>query len=189
MIRYQTQALSVEQRIQQYKKRIDEMPLKVAKVELSRAIAELEKQVPHQKLNVHSRESDSQCSCWLSLQLETPARVEQDIVFRTHGHIDHEKGKLTKVFVRRWPQSGLNPEFFAAWCVDCGFLYKADPFTANHFRININHVCPKDALVQSVIKELKRSIIKPGTKPVVAGATSWNAAINKAILVIQEKAD
>lgn len=188
MIRYQTHALTIEKRIAHVNRSIEKTPLKVGKAALAGHLRELEEELPQQNLNVHTRIIDSQCSCWLSLELTTPARVELDIVFRTKGHIDHKNGELTKVFVRRWPQSGLNPEFFAAWCVDCGYLHVVDPAAAKKMRVKIDHVCPKDALVEAVLKQLNKSIIKPNTKPIVAGSDSWNAAIRKAILVIQEAA-
>lgn len=188
MIRYQSDALSVDLRIKKLKKRIDENPLKVAKVAMAQSIRELENQLPRRKLNIHSRVSATECSCWVSLELINLRRGDEDLIFRTKGHIDHERGELTKVFVRRWPKIGVGNDFYAAWCIDCGYLGEVSELSATSRRMKIDHVCPKTALIESVVKELKRSIIKPNTKPVVAGAASWNAAINKAILVIQEKA-
>jgi hypothetical protein len=190
MNRYKEEFLDIDRSIRIRRDKIAKTDFNVAKLGHSQFIRSLEDAKETQKFNIHTRISKTLCSCSLSLDLndKDSESADNDLVFRTLGHVDHSSGALTKVFVRKWPATGLNDDIYSLWCVHCGYLREIKRSSVRKRNFKIDHLCPKDALVQAVIKELKRSIIKSGTRPVVAGASSWNAAINKAILVIQEKA-
>jgi hypothetical protein len=108
----------------------------------------------------------------------------QELVFRSVGHIDHTRGELTKTFVRKWPATGLNTDFYCWWCVECGYLGEVKLGKSGEPNEPLNHECPSDRLRRQMRVALKKNLVKPGTKPVVAGVGSWNAAISKAISLL-----
>ena len=71
-----------------------------------------------QKISLHRYLTGGHCSCGLSVEVEDdePFSITQERVFRARGHVDHVKGDLTKLFVRKWPAINNDGEFFC-WCL------------------------------------------------------------------------
>ena len=139
-----------------------------------------------QKYNVHRQIGWAECSCGLQVESETDEKLDtvSERLFRAGGHVDHARAELTSFFVRKWRPVGLNDGFHCWWCTECGYIGEAKVSDKGKPESAPEHECPSVKLKRELLAELKRCLIKPGTKPVVSGAESWNAAINKAIELV-----
>ncbi len=185
MTKYSTWVLNSEESI----KRCDELLasptlLNVAKVATNQSKLQLVDGQLSRRNNIHRFIWGGHCSCGLSVSKPDESLDVQEHVFRSQGHIDHTRGALTKTFVRKWPAIGLTSEFYCWWCVECGYLGEVKPGKSGKPKEQLNHECPSDRLRRQLRVALKKNLVKPGTKPVVAGADSWNAAISKAISLL-----
>lgn len=189
MTSYSLAMLKPDDAIKLIKKRIDTSESSnVVKWSLAISVAAIEDAKKCQKLNIHRRVHDFVCSCALALQSrgEDDESMSFEQLFRSSGHIDHTTGQLTKAFVRKWPEAGLNSAFFCWWCVECGYLGEAKLNQNGKPIEDLGHECPSHRIRRELITELERCIVKPNTKPVVAGINSWNSAIAKAIGLARE---
>lgn len=186
MIRYSLRVLDVDGAIPIIMQRIAkaETP-NVVKTGFSQVIGSLKDAKYCQKKNIHRQIGWAECSC--GVMVETHDGDTFDVVserlFRTLGHVDHAEAKLTKLFVRKWAARSTDGDFFCWWCIECGYLGKARIRPSGSVATTPlpDHECPREQLKRELLAQLTRCVVKPGTKPVVAGVGSWNAAIQKAI--------
>lgn len=186
MIRYSLRVLDVDGAIPIIMQRIakPETP-NVVKLGFSQVIGSLKDAKECQKKNIHRQIGSAECSC--GIKVETHDGDTFDVVserlFRTLGHIDHAEAKLTKLFVRKWASRSTDGDFFCWWCIECGYLGKVAIRPSGRLATTPlpDHECPRERLKRELLAQLTKCVVKPGTKPVVAGVGSWNAAIQKAI--------
>lgn len=189
MIRYSLRVLDVDGAIPIIMERIakPETP-NVVKTGFSQVIGSLKDAKDCQKKNLHRQIGWAECSC--GLMVDTYDGDTFDVVserlYRTLGHVDHAEAKLTKLFVRKWAARSTDGSFFCWWCVECGYLGKAEVKANGKVATTPlrDHECPSERLRRELLANLKKCLVKPGTKPVVAGVGSWNAAIQKAISLL-----
>ena len=159
----------------------------VAKLGLSTLNTRLEDVKKTQKHNIHSQIGAAERSCGLKVESkdQEPLEVVSERLFQRLGHVDHAKAELTKVFIRDWRNIRSGDHFYCWWCTECGYICETNfPYATSFPDEVLAHECPSAKLKRELLAELKRCLIKPGSKPVVSGAESWNAAINKAIELV-----
>ena len=186
MTKYSVRALDVDAAIPQIQERIKEPTTpNTVKLGFSMMIEKLKDSKKCQKSNIHRQIGWAECSCGLQVEAHDEESFDtvSERLFRSRGHVDHVSGQLTKFFVRMW-QKRDSASLFCWWCLQCGYLGEINVGASRRVRAVPDHQCESDRVKQELLAELKGCLIKPGIRPVVAGADSWNAAISKAISLL-----
>lgn len=189
MTKYSLRALDVDAAIPEIKRQIAKPSYaNVVKWGLSLVIKDLEDGKACQKQNIHRQIGWAECSCGLMVESNSGESFDtvSERLFRSKGHIDHSKGQLTILFVRKWKLPQSSSSLYCWWCLQCGYLGEVALGENRKVGRAPAHTCETDLLKQRLLSQLTKSLVKPGTRPVVAGASSWNAAIEKAISLISD---
>ena len=189
MIQYSYRVLDIDGAIASNKQKIARPDYaNVIKLGLSQLNVALEDARKCQKRNIHRQIGWTECSCGLMVETaeSDSFSVVTERLFRTFGHVDHSEGTLTKLMVRKWKAINTSGEFHCWWCIECGYLGEAVVRSGTKAPDAPPHECPSSRVKRELIAKLKKCLVKPGTKPVVAGVGSWNAAIQKAISLLAD---
>lgn len=115
-----------------------------------------------QKTSLHRYLTGGHCSCGLSVEVtdDEPFSITQERVFRARGHVDHVKGDLTKLFVRKWPAINTDGEFFSWWCTECGYLGAAEPNSGISSSDHPLHECRSELYRRDLLRLLRASVVR-----------------------------
>lgn len=157
MTEYSLQVLEVDKAIANLQMKLSAQGIaNTEKLFYAQAIRDLTDATQCQLQNVHRYLASGLCSCGLKVDPihNEPGSATRERVFRARGHIDHIKGKLTTLFVRKWPAINSAGEFFCWWCVECGYLGAAGQ--------EMLHECRSEAYRRELLRELRTTYVRIG---------------------------
>lgn len=128
MITYALRLLDIDEAVEIIKGKIERPDYpNVVKQGLSQFTAAIRDAKLCQTINVHREVASGLCSCSLQISVAEGEKsaIAKERLFRTRGHVDHSKGKLTRIFIRKWPAINTDGEFYCWWCLECGYLGEA----------------------------------------------------------------
>ena len=163
MITYDLALLDIEPSIHELTAKIHERgQSNTVRVFINQHKASLEDAQACQGLSLHRYLRDGRCSCGLSIEVAEgePFSITQERVFRARGHVDHLKGDLTKLFVRKWPAINTDGEFFCWWCTECGYLGAAKSGSAVSSYDRPLHECRSELYRRDLLRLLRGSYVR-----------------------------
>ena len=163
MITYDLALLDIEPSIHELTAKIHERgKSNTVRVFLSQYKQSLQDAQECQRQSLHRYLRDGRCSCGLSVEVAEgePFSITQERVFRARGHVDHLKGDLTKLFVRKWPAINTDGEFFCWWCTECGYLGAAKSGSAVSSYDRPLHECRSELYRRDLLRLLRGSYVR-----------------------------
>jgi hypothetical protein len=157
LINYSLQVLEIDQAIANLQMKLSTQGIaNTEKLFYAQAIRDLTDAKKCQQENLHRYVASGLCSCGLKVETihNEPVSATRERVFRSRGHIDHLKGKLTTLFVRKWPAISTAGAFLCWWCVECGYLGATGE--------DMLHECRSEAYRRELLRELRTSYVRIG---------------------------